>query len=506
MMAQRSATQAWRLADLLAGFADVGAEQGAHLGILALTMDSRRVIPGALFLACQGATTHGMAFAEQARQRGALAIAAEPGGAWDGTTLAAAAAKLRLPVILVPELSGQASALADRFYGEPSAHIEVIGVAGVRGKTSVSHFLAQALSRQIPCGLMGNLGTGFPGELAPATEANAVGVQEALAGLRARGAQAVALALPSRDPNQTAAVRLRQAVFTKRPTCEPGVDPDMGHALGAPGLSWAVLNADDPHTSVVMADLDPGVRVALYGLREQAPEGVHCDLWVGLSALTPIRRGLRFGVVTSWSEAGEAEVTVLGTFNAANLLAVLALLLARGLTLRPALQTLARIQGVPGRMEPFGGDEAPLVAVDYAHTPGALGEAIANLRRHGSGRLITVFGCGGEHDRAGRPLMGAAAEAGSDLLIVTDDNPRGEDGDAIITQILAGMRRPERVLVERCRGLAIRRALALSGAADSVLVAGKGQETTQDFGELKVRFSDRAQVVQALREWTGGRL
>jgi UDP-N-acetylmuramoyl-L-alanyl-D-glutamate--2,6-diaminopimelate ligase len=246
--------------------------------------------------------------------------------------------------------------------------------------------------------------------------------------------------------------------------------------------------------------------VALYGLGAEAPEGLSRDLWVGLSALTTTRRGLRLAVVTSGPDAAEVEVGVLGTFNAANLLAVLALLLARGLALRPALQTLARLQGVPGRMEPFGGDQAPLVAVDYAHTPDALGEAIANLRRHGQGRLITVFGCGGGHDRSVRPLMGAAADAGSDLVILTDDNPRREDGDAIVAEILAGMSRPETAQVERSRGLAIRRALALAGTDDTVLVAGMGHEITQDFGELKVRFSDRAQVVQALREWTGGRL
>ena len=506
MMAQRSPAQAWPLADLLAGFAEVDALQGAHLGVLALAMDSRRVIPGTLFLACQGATAHGMAFAEQARQRGALAIAAEPAGVWDLGTLTDAGARLRLPVIPVPGLSAQASAFADRFYGEPSAHLEVLGVAGVRGKTSVSHFLAQALSRQFPCGLIGNLGWGFPDGLVPAGAANAVALQETLAVLRAGGAQAAALVLPSADRRQTAAIRLRQVIFTQGPASGVGGGQGAGRPSNLSGLTWAVLNADDPNTGTVLADLDPGVRVALYGLSEQAPEGLRYDLWVGLSALTPNRRGLRLAVVTSRPEAGEVEVTVLGTFNAANLLAVLALLLARGLALRPALQTLARLQGVPGRMEPFGGDDAPLVAVDYAHTPDALGEAIVNLRRHGRGRLITVFGCGGEYGRPARPLMGAAAEAGSDLVIVTDDNPRGEDGDAIVAEILAGMSRPESARVERSRGLAIRRAMALAGAADTVLVAGKGHETTQDFGELKVRFSDRAQVVQALREWSGGRL
>ena len=502
MMARCRPAQAWPLADLLAGFAEVDAPQGAYLGVLALAMDSRRVVPGTLFLACRGATNHGMIFADQARQRGALAIAAEPAGAWDLGALADASARLRLPVIPVPGLSARASALADRFYGEPSAHLDVLGVAGVRGKTSVSHFLAQALSRQFPCGLIGNLGSGFLDGLGPAAAANAVALQETLAGLCAGGAQAAALALPSADPHQTAAIRLRQVIFTQCPAFGLG----GGRASDLSGLTWAVLNADDPNTGAVLADLDPGVRVALYGLGAEASEGLSRDLWVGLSALTTIRRGLRLAVVTSGPDAAEVEVGVLGSFNAANLLAVLALLLARGLALRPALQTLARLQGVPGRMEPFGGDQAPLVAVDYAHTPDALGEAIANLRRHGQGRLVTVFGCCGGHDRSVRPLMGAVAEAGSDLVILTDDNPRGEDGDAIVAGILAGMSRPETAKVERSRGLAIRRALALAGTDDTVLVAGMGHEITQDFGELKVRFSDRAQVVQALREWTGGRL
>jgi UDP-N-acetylmuramoyl-L-alanyl-D-glutamate--2,6-diaminopimelate ligase len=205
------------------------------------------------------------------------------------------------------------------------------------------------------------------------------------------------------------------------------------------------------------------------------------------------------------TDEGEVEVGVLGTFNAANLLAVLAILRSRGLALAPALHALAKAQAVPGRMECFGSEDAPLVAVDSARGPRALERAIGNLRRHGRGRLITVFGCAGECDAGQRPLMGAVAEAGSDLVIVTDNNPGGEDGNAIVSGILSGMRHPDQVRVERQRGLAIRIALTLAGSADSVLVAGKGHETTQDLGELKVRYSDRAQVMQALREWTGGR-
>lgn len=155
-------------------------------------------------------------------------------------------------------------------------------------------------------------------------------------------------------------------------------------------------------------------------------------------------------------------------------------------------------------MESFGGDEAPLVVVDHAHTPDALEKALTNLRLHQGRRVITVVGCAGDRDRGERPLMGAIAERLSDALILTDDNPRGEDGDTIIAEILGGLSHPEAVRVERQRGLAIRLAIALAGTGDAVLVAGKGHETTQDLGGLKVHFSDRAQVVEALREWREG--
>lgn len=515
MMALRSATHAWRLADLFAGVVEVDTE--LHVG--ALAMDSRRLVPGALFLACPGAATHGMAFADQARQRGVVAIAAEPTSDWDLPALAAASTRLGLPVIPVPGLAGLASLLADRFYGEPSAHVEVIGVVGAKGKTSVSHLLAQALSRQLPCGLVGNVGVGFPGDLAPAVVLDAVSIQETLAELRADGAQAIALGVPPMDPDKIAAVRLRQAVFTTFLSHDRrnGFDLASGAAesihrlLRTPGPTWAVLSADDPASVEIVADLGPDVRVALYGLSRQAPTGRRCDLWVGLHSLIPSRRGLHLRVLTSVpanaeDEEGDAEISVLGTFNAGNLLAVLALLLARGLTLRPALHTLSRMQSVPGCLECFGGEDAPLVAVDDAHTPGTLQQAIANLRRHGSGRLITVFGCGRGHDRYSRGLMGAAAESGSDVVIITDDNHRDEDGTAIAGEILAGMTHPDRARVEHSRGLAIRIALTLAGTADSVLIAGKGHDSIQDLGEIEARFSDRAQVVQALREWTGGRL
>jgi UDP-N-acetylmuramoyl-L-alanyl-D-glutamate--2,6-diaminopimelate ligase len=145
-----------------------------------------------------------------------------------------------------------------------------------------------------------------------------------------------------------------------------------------------------------------------------------------------------------------------------------------------------------------------LVVVDSAHTPDALEKALTNLRAHGARRVIAVFGCGGDRDQGKRPLMGAIAERLCDALILTDDNPRGESGEQIVADILGGVSEPDLVRVERQRGLAIRLAIALAGVDDAVLVAGKGHETIQDMGELKVHFSDRAQVVEALREWREG--
>jgi UDP-N-acetylmuramoyl-L-alanyl-D-glutamate--2,6-diaminopimelate ligase len=510
-MALANPARPWHLADLLAGFAVVPA--GANLGVGNIVLDSSLlVLPGALFLACSGGAAHGMAFAEQARRRGAVAIAAEPTAEWDIPTLAKTAARLGLPIIPVPGLGSLASALADRFYGEPSARLDIFGIAGTKGKTSVCHFLAQTLAVQTRFAVVGAIGVGFPGDLtssAPpwsnaSTRAapDAVDLQDTLARLHARGAQAVAMAVFPHTA--AAAVRFSHAVSTYL-----GGDNTSGAErtlFSAPGLRWAVLNADDPASTGILADLGLGAAVALYGLRPKPPAGWRHDLWVGLSDLTPLRRGLRLRIRTdgyAGTDEGEVEVGVLGIFNAANLLAVLAILLSRGLALGPALQSLARVQGVPGRLERFGGEGAPLVAVDCARTPDALEQATANLRRHGGDRLITVVGCGGERDRAQRPRLGAAAEAGSDQVIVTDDNPRGEDGDAIVAEVLSGMRHPERVRVERRRGLAVRVALTLAGCRDSVLVAGKGHETTQDLGGLKRRYSDRAQVVQALREWKG---
>jgi UDP-N-acetylmuramoyl-L-alanyl-D-glutamate--2,6-diaminopimelate ligase len=524
MIALAMDPHAWRLGDLLDGFADAGAVGDRQ--VASLTCDSRSVGPGALFLACQGARTHGLGFAEEARRRGACAILAETTSVWSAADLADLQARLGLPVIALDGLGAQVSVIADRFLGAPSARLETVGITGSVGKTSVAHALAQVLAVELPCGVIATIGRGFPGDLKATAERepDALGLQETLESLRARGAKAVTLEISFRalGGGRAAAVHFSHAVFTGLAGADPDHADDIAASTAAaeatlglfrcPDLIWAVLNLDDPFAETILDALPSGVCVAGFwsDSNRAGPDqalSARCDIRVFAREIESLERGLRLRVVCETPEERaevDLDVGLIGSFNAANLLAVLAVQLSRGRHPERAALELSRIRGVPGRMECFGGEQAPLILVDEARTPATLERALSSLREHKPRRLFTVFGCGGERDPAMRPLMGAIAERLSDGLILTDDNPRGERGEAIIADILAGMADPDRVRVERQRGLAIRIAIALAGIGDAVLVAGKGHETTQDMGELKVRFSDRAQVVEALREWREG--
>ncbi|MCG6896618.1 MAG: UDP-N-acetylmuramoyl-L-alanyl-D-glutamate--2,6-diaminopimelate ligase [Thiocapsa sp.] len=515
MMALPSDRHAWRLADLLAGFADAG--QAGDRQVWGLSPNSRSLARGAIFLACQGQTAHGLEFAEEARQRGACAILAEMTPSWSADDMAALQARLGLPVIGLQGLRARISAIADRFYGSPSAAMETFGITGTRGKTSVAHLLAQALSIELPCGIIGTIGNGFAGDLRAATEgeSDAVHLQESLESLRLQGARAVAVEVSpaALGRSRFAAVHFSHAIFTSldpkapRHTAATGSAEAMLRLFRNPELSWGVLNLDDAFSEAILRATPPGVGVAGFSLRPDAEALPRCDLRVHARAIHALPRGLRLHVVGE-TPSGRTEACfdsdLIGVCNAANLLAVLTVLLTRGLPLARAARELATVRAVPGRMECFGGEQAPLVVVDHARHPEALKRALINLRAHNPRRVITIVGCSGGGDRETRPLMGAVAEHWSDGLILTDDNPGGECGEAIIEDILAGIAEPGRVRVERQRGLAIRVSIALAGTGDAVLVAGKGHETVQDMGELKLRFSDRAQVVEALREWREG--
>jgi UDP-N-acetylmuramoyl-L-alanyl-D-glutamate--2,6-diaminopimelate ligase len=504
----------WRLSDLLAGFGVADLAAAPQVAISGLALDSRLVQPGWLFLACHGGQGQGLAGVDQARARGAAAIAAEPHGPWDAVTLAGLGTALGLPVIPVPDLRHQASRLAGRFLGEPSAHLQVMGVTGTHGKTCITHYLAQALASDLSCGLINPLGVGFPDDLEPArpTPLDPVSLQETLARLRARGARAVALAVSTQALAQgrTRGLHFSHAIFTQVrrdhldcPVHLAGRGPARRGLRQVPGPAWAILNLDTALSPRLLKALDGEVRIGGYSLEAARAIPGACTLWARLHDLEPTPGGMRLDLETS-AGAANLEVGLIGRRTAAAVLAVLLVLLSRGLDLERALRTLAQVRGVPGRLEPFGGHRAPWVVVDAAHTPQALTRVLLDLRTHARGRLICVFGCAGDRDAGQRPQMGAVAERLADQVLLTDDNPRREAGEAIIAQILSGMRQPARAVIEPRRGLAIRRAIATAGRDDLVLVAGRGHATRQDRGDHQVHFSDRAQVQQALAERRGG--
>jgi UDP-N-acetylmuramoyl-L-alanyl-D-glutamate--2,6-diaminopimelate ligase len=500
------------LSELLDGIVQVPASLDRQISSLAL--DSRSLQSGGLFLACQGASSHGLNFVEQALEQGVAAIAWEPDGADIDVKAGSLQERLDLPLLPIPRLGRLASLIAARFYANPSRHMRVVGITGTNGKTSVSHLLAQALHLDKPCGIVGTLGVGYVKSLAATgyTTPDAVSLQAVLADLKNKGAKAVAMEVSSHalDQDRATAVHFDSAVFTNISRDHFDYHGNMENYAAAkqrlfhmPGLRSAVINLDDPMGAELPATLAAGVDVLVYSLNpDQAlPQGVAG--WVRAESVLPKTRGLEITLSSHWGQ-GVLHSSLLGRFNAANLLAVLLVLLDQGVELADALERLAEVTTVAGRMEAYGGSDRPTVVIDYAHTPDALEKALQALRGHSSGELIVVFGCGGDRDRGKRPQMGEAAQRLADRVIVTDDNPRTESGDRIVDEILGGMFDRDQVKVERNRAKAIQQAVAAAMPGDLVLVAGKGHEDYQQVGTQKLPFSDQQQVLSALAAWKGG--
>ncbi len=482
-----------RLDQLLEGIA-----AAPPLAITGLTQDSRRVAPGELFVALEGRRSHGLAFAADVRQRGAAAIAYEP-PAPEGLAPAP-------DLVAVPGLRARLGEIADRWYGEPSRGLRVVGVTGTNGKTSTVQLLTQAFSLAgLRAGSIGTLGSGLYGALREGerTTPDVIAVHAALAAMRAQGAEQVAMEVSSHalDQGRVDGVRFAVAVFTNLTRDHLDYHLSM-HAYGEakarlfgwPELGAAVVNLDDAFGQALMQRLPPGLQAIGVSRRGVAGARLRADAQA-LSA-----DGLAFDLVWD-AERRRVHSPLLGRFNIDNLLAVAGVLLAFGWPLTRVAEVLEGLDCVPGRMTRLGGvGAAPLVVVDYAHTPDALEQALSSLREHAAGRLICVFGCGGERDAGKRPQMAAIAERLADAVMVTDDNPRGEDGNAIVADILAGLERPQAVCVERDRARAIAAAIGQARAGDVVLIAGKGHEPYQEVAGVKHPFDDRSVARRVLEE------
>jgi UDP-N-acetylmuramoyl-L-alanyl-D-glutamate--2,6-diaminopimelate ligase len=496
-----SGAAGWRpLKALLGGGIDVPDD----VEIADLTLDSRSVHPGAAFLACRGRTHHGLEFARAAVTAGARAVLWEP-----APGVSAPSFDAPVLVVAVPELSAQAGFIADRFFGAPSARLMVAGITGTNGKTTCAWLLAAALNASGgSCAYLGTLGHGLGGRLVPGkhTTPDAVTLQRYLAQLRDAGALAVAMEVSSHalDQRRCAGVRFQIAAFTNLSREHLDYHGDMRSYAAAksalfdwPTLGARVLNIDDPLGAELALRMPADATLILTGRQRDPSQLVPGARYVRALRSVHEPRGLHLTLATSWGEA-TLRSELLGDFNADNLLTVLGALLAAGIPLTAASSALSACRAPPGRMQLAGGNAQPLAIVDYAHTPDALDKALRAARAHCGGRLWCVFGCGGERDRGKRAEMARIAESLADELCITDDNPRGEDPQRIIADILAGLREPQRAHVQHDRAAAIAAALAAARADDVVLVAGKGHEDYQLVGAERREFSDLAQVQAAL--------
>ncbi|RFA30320.1 UDP-N-acetylmuramoyl-L-alanyl-D-glutamate--2,6-diaminopimelate ligase [Alkalilimnicola ehrlichii] len=499
LVAPRQAT----LAELLRPWVDVVADDDRNM--TGLSVDSAQAQPGDVFCALAGTRRHGLEFVDDALASKVSAVLAARAPAALLTRSAQICAKRNVPLIVLDRLNDELSAIAGRWYGEPSEKLKVIGVTGTDGKTSVSQFLAQALSAVgLRCGVIGTLGYGFVEALQPAshTTPDAVRVQALLAAICAAEGEAAAMEVSSHalDQGRVAGVHFDVAVLTNlsrdhldyHGTVEAYAEA-KARLFRQAGLGAAVLNRDDAFGRALQAQLEPRVSLLGYSLD---PADTGAD--IVCSDLQLDGGGMRLRVRVG-EETADLVLPLLGRFNAANVLATLAALQALGVPLSDSVHALQELKPVPGRMECFGGGDSPLVVVDYAHTPAALAAALAAVREHVVGRVWCVFGCGGDRDRGKRPEMGKVAAHQADGIVITDDNPRSEPAAQIVADIRRGLGRAP-AHVEHDREQAIRWAVNRAENNDVVLVAGKGHEQEQQVGNKRIPFDDRVAVVKALQE------
>ena len=477
----------------------LGALRTQGVPVRGLVADSRVLRPGDVFLAYPGDLGDGRKYIAAALERGAAAVVYEANGAEVGI--------LEVPALPVEGLRHIIAPLAAEVYGNPSRQIWLAGVTGTNGKTTVTQWVAQAFAAlDKRCAIIGTLGNGYPGALQPSpnTTPNALTLQHALKGFVADEADACAMEVSSIgiEEGRVDATRFAVAVFTNFTRDHLDYHGSMDAYAAAkmrlfdwPGLKAAVINLDDPFGLQILAHINRRIPCIGYTLNNvQAP----VDECLKGERLRMEPTGLSFEVNGLRLQSG-----LVGRFNAANALAVMATLRAYGVGIQDAVRACEALQAPPGRMQTLGGARGDktqaLVVVDYAHTPDALEKVLQTLREVAAargGKLRCVFGCGGDRDPGKRPLMGAIAEKHADSVILTSDNPRSEDPAAIIAAIAAGMQQKPAVVADRAE--AIRSAIAAAAAADVVLLAGKGHEDYQEIKGQRLHFSDLEEAARAL--------
>jgi UDP-N-acetylmuramoyl-L-alanyl-D-glutamate--2,6-diaminopimelate ligase len=480
-----------KLRTLLTGIADVTDME--NVDVRGISLDSRNIENGFLFIALSGTVQDGSDFIADAVNRGAVAVLHDAGTTPNVDVI--------VPLLAVTDLRIQTGKIADRFYDAPSSKLTVIGVTGTNGKTTCTQLLARALNKHTRrCAVIGTLGNGFPDDLEECghTTPDVLLLHRLLADFHHQGAEYVCIEVSSHalDQERTSGVVFDIAVFTNLSRDHLDYHGNMenygvakSRLFALPGLDAAVINSDDAFGQQLLNGIHQDIKTYRYGFAEAD---------IQITNVETVREGLRLDFK---SPQGRMHFVsqLYGRFNAMNLAAITAVLLHIGHSKDEVELIFSEMEPVIGRAERFVGDQAlPLVVVDYAHSPDALEHILQALREHTSGVLWCVFGCGGDRDKGKRSLMGAVAEKLADHVILTDDNPRTETPQSIVKDILSGMQTTPHI--EHDRKAAILYAVQAASEQDVVLVAGKGHETYQQIGDKKLPFSDRDTVKAILGE------
>ncbi|WP_434779694.1 UDP-N-acetylmuramoyl-L-alanyl-D-glutamate--2,6-diaminopimelate ligase [Neisseria sp. Ec49-e6-T10] len=455
-----------------------------------ISADSRKIDSGYVFLACQGEHTDGRSYIASAIEQGADCVL------WDDADQFQWTSDKQIDNLPITNLSERVGEVAAYFLDEPSRQLNVIGVTGTNGKTSITQWLAQALDLlQERCAIIGTVGNGFFDQLQDTTHTtpDAVTVQHLLSDFSKEGAKAIAMEVSSHglDQYRVNGVHFNSAIFTNLTRDHldyHGSFEEYGEAKSRlflwPDLKHAIINVDDTFGQSLYKRLlleKPKLEVVSYGFSEDAS--------VRILSFKASLAGMSIDFQTPWGSC-TINTTLLGRFNAQNLAATLAVLCAQGYSLQNVCQVLPKIKPATGRMDCLINDSKPLVVIDYAHTPDALEKALITLQeiKPNNSKLWCVFGCGGNRDKGKRPLMGAVVQKYADCPVVTSDNPRLEEPIAIIRDILPAV--PEATLIEVDRKKAIETVIKLAADHDIILIAGKGHEIYQDIAGIKHHFSD----------------
>ncbi|CRK85465.1 UDP-N-acetylmuramoyl-L-alanyl-D-glutamate--2,6-diaminopimelateligase [Candidatus Providencia siddallii] len=467
-----------------------------------MTIDSRKIIKGDLFIAIKGYSLDGRNYINQAIDNGASAVIAESYSNLEKNKIYF---NRGVPIIYINNLNDKLSSIACRFYRNPSSKMKVVGITGTNGKTTITHLIAQWVKKTgETSAVMGTIGNGILGEISPSenTTSSAVDIQSKLSEFLKKNVSLTAIEISSHGllQGRVSEFNFDAAVFTNLSRDHLDFHGSMKKYEAAKWLLFSdnktknqILNADDQIGLKWLQKLPHACAVTIKNSIPNNWKGY----WLKSTNLKYHNKGVTITFDSSWG-FGILKSKFIGVFNVSNLLLAMATLLMLNYPLKQLIHFSDSLSPICGRAETFQSFKKPLVIVDYAHTPDALKKILLTARLHCKNKLWCIFGCGGDRDHGKRKLMGAIAEKLSDQVILTNDNPREEDAFKIINDIMKGILNHNRVFVTIDRNKAVTKAILSASVEDVVVIAGKGHETYQNFGKYKINYSDRLTVAKLL--------